>query len=168
MKWISRFFTFSLLGAAIIIPFFIQNENGSPSIGMPTVDDFIPDKFLPDSITGKESTHKTASKSANQTFYKWQDELGTWHYGDTPPPGSSNVASLQVNTNANIIQSLKIEDEEEEVTQMVSQQPKMSESMSDGKLTVDDAMNIMSDAKNVRDMMESRNEQLKMITGESN
>ena len=42
----------------------------------------------------------------------------------------------------------------------------MSESLSDGKLTIDDAMNVMNDAKAVRDMMESRNEALKAITGE--
>lgn len=169
MKLISRFFTLSLLAAAIILPFFLKTENGSPTLVMPTADDFIPDKLLPDSITGKQSTPKntaaTTTSSTQQTFYKWQDAEGNWHYGDRPPPGSGDVSTLQVNTNTNIIQSLKIEPEEKPDVS-TGTQPQMSDSLSDGQLTIDDAMNVMSDAKAVRDMMESRNDALKAITGD--
>jgi Domain of unknown function (DUF4124) len=149
------------------LPFFLKTENGSPTLVMPTADDFIPDKLLPDSITGKQSTPKggATTASSEQTFYKWKDAEGNWHYGDRPPPGSGNVSTLQVDTNTNIIQSLKIEPEEEAEVSTGSQ-PKMSDSLSDGQLTIDDAMNVMSDAKAVRDMMESRNDALKAITGD--
>ena len=159
MKLITRFFTFSLLAAAIILPFFLKTENGRPTLVMPTSDDFIPD-----SLTGKQSA-ETAPASSSQTFFKWKDAEGNWHYGDRPPAGSDNVSTLQVDTNTNIIQSLKIESEEE-ATSLNANQPQMSESLSDGKLTIDDAMNVMNDAKAVRDMMESLNEALKAITGE--
>ena len=166
MKLISRFFTFSLLAAAIIIPFFLKTENGKPTLAMPTVDDFIPDKVLPDSLTGKSEAPSQQASSSKQTFFKWQGADGVWHYGDRPPAGSKNVTSLQVNTNANIIQGLKVESKFDEVQALQKDQPKMSNSLADGELTMDDAMNVMSDAKAVRDMMESRNEALKAITGD--
>ncbi len=168
MKLISRFITLSILAAAIILPFFLKFDNGRPQLAMPTSDDFIPDKILPDSLTGKNSQAPapTSTSGSKQTFFKWQDADGVWHYGDRPPAGSNQVSTLQVNTNTNIIQSLKLEPEEEAQAASASQ-PKMSETLADGQLTAEDAFNAMSDAKAVRDMMESRNETLKAITGEN-
>lgn len=166
MKIISRFFTISLLAAAIIIPFFIKTENGKPSLGMPTVDDFIPDKVLPDSLTGNSSESSSNSSGSTQSFLKWQDTKGVWHYGDRPPPGSKNISSVQVNTNANIIQAVKVPTGPGDVQPLIKAEPKMSDTLADGKLTPADALNVMSDAKAVRDMMESRSQALKEITGE--
>ncbi|KZY28405.1 MULTISPECIES: DUF4124 domain-containing protein [unclassified Oleiphilus] len=168
MKMISRFITISILAAAIILPFFFKMDNGKPTLAMPTSADLIPDKILPDSLTGNESSSSTTSSSSSNkvSFYKWQDATGMWHYGDRPPAGAQNVSTMNVNTNVNIIQSVKIESDEES-TSAYAPQPKMSETLADGQLTADDAFNAMSDAKAVRDMMESRNETLKAITGEN-
>ncbi|KZZ75133.1 hypothetical protein A3766_09355 [Oleiphilus sp. HI0132] len=169
MKMISRFITISILAAAIILPFFFKMDNGKPTLAMPTSADLIPDKILPDSLTGNESSSSTASSSSSNkvSFYKWQDATGMWHYGDRPPAGAQNVSTMNVNTNVNIIQSLKLDSEEGETSSGKTSQPKMSDTLADGQLTVDDAFNAMSDAKAVRDMMESRNETLKAITGEN-
>jgi len=168
MKWIYRLFTFGMLATVLIVPFFLDTKNGTPMLKTPTMDDFIPDKLIPDSlIPGKQTAPESAqSTPSGQTFFKWQDQQGNWHYGDQPPPGV-NVSTLQVDTNTNIIQSIKIEPEEEEVSS-VSQasQKKLPERLTSGELTLDNALNIMDDAKSVRDMMESRNDQLKAITGE--
>ncbi len=168
MKYITRFITLSLLAAAIIVPFFIKTGDGGPTLGMPTADDFIPDKLLPDSLTGNKSeTSSNSSKmSSTQTFHKWQDENGQWHYGDTPPPGSQNVTDVSVNTQANIIQAVKVESEFDKVKPLEAEKPKLSKTLTDGKLTIDDAMNVMNDASAVRDMMEHRNKALESIAGQ--
>jgi len=168
MKWIYRLFTFGMLATVIIVPFFLDTKNGKPMLTTPTLDDFIPDKLVPDSlIPGKQATSEsTPISDSAQTFYKWQDKQGNWHYGDQPPPGS-HVSTLQVDTNTNIIQSLKIEPEEEEAPALgQAPQQTLPERLTSGELTLDNALNIMDDAKSVRDMMESRNDQLKAIAGE--
>ncbi len=168
MKLITRFITICLLAAAIILPFFFKVENGKPTLAMPTSADLIPDKILPDSITGNQSSPSSTSNSSSNkvSFYKWQDADGMWHYGDRPPPSAKNLSTMNVNTNANIIQSLKLESDEEEKEFEQETKPKMSETLADGQLTADDALNIMGDAKAVRDMMESRNDALKSIVGD--
>jgi sporulation protein YlmC with PRC-barrel domain len=73
---------------------------------------------------------------------------------------------LQVDTNTNIIQSLKVEPESKEEISQTSQQKKLPDRLSQGDLSMDNAVNALNDAILVRDMMESRNEQLKAITGD--
>jgi len=168
MKWIYRLFTLGILSAAIIGPFFLKTQNGQPVIEMPSVDDFIPDQIIPDSLMpgSGQPSDAAATSSTGKTFYKWQDEHGNWHYGDQPPVGGPKVSTLQVDTNANIIQSFKIEPEEED--ESLPNQPaqaKLPERLGSGELTLDSAVNIMDDAKAVAEMMNSRNEQLKTLSG---
>lgn len=167
MKLIFRFITLGILAAAIILPFFVKTENGRPTLAMPTTADFIPDKILPDSITGNTSSNPSASQKSSSSnkvsFYKWQDAAGNWHFGDQPPADAKNLKSMNVNTNANIIKSVKIEKED---NSSFYEAPKAPAHLTDGQLTADDAMNIMGDARAVRDMMESRNDALKSFVGE--
>ncbi len=163
MKWYYRFFTVAILAAALIGPYFIKKPDGNPIMELPTAKDFIPDQLISDE---KGSGLSIPSSSSNQTFYKWQDEHGQWHYGDQPPTSSSKVSTLQVDTNTNIIQSLKVEPESKEEISQTSQQKKLPDRLSQGDLSMDNAVNALNDAILVRDMMESRNEQLKAITGD--
>lgn len=165
MKWYYRFFMVAILAAALIGPFFIKKPDGNPVMEMPTAADFIPDKLMPGDRTG-ENTNSAVS-SSNQTYYKWQDEHGQWHYGDQAPATINKVSTLQVDTNTNIIQSLKIEPEEtEEATQSAPKQEKLPERLTSGELSFENATNALNDALLVRDMMESRNQQLNAITGD--
>ena len=163
MKWYYRFFTIAILAAALIGPYFIKKPDGNPIMELPTAKDFIPDQLISDE---KGSGLSIPSSSSNQTFYKWQDEHGQWHYGDQPPASSSKVSTLQVDTNTNIIQSLKVEPDIKEETTQTSQQKKLPDRLSNGELSMDNAVNALNDAILVRDMMESRNEQLKAIAGD--
>jgi len=170
MKWIYRLFTISMLSAVIIGPFFFKTENGKPIVSMPTVDDFIPDKIIPDSLMpGGNNTNKNASRattSNEQTYFKWKDEKGAWHYGDQPPPGSQNVSTLQVDTNVNIIQSVKIEPKTKAQPLQQKKEAIVPERLKNGGLSLENAMNVMDDARAVSDIMNARNEQLKAMTGE--
>jgi hypothetical protein len=159
MKWYYRFFVVAMLAVALIGPYFIKKPDGNPVMEMPTAKDFIPDKLLPGS---SNSSVTNTSPSSSQTYYKWQDEQGQWHYGDQPPTTPNKVSTLQVNPNTNIIQSLKIEPDTEE-SQQANQQKKLPDRLSRGELSFDNAVNALNDAVLVRDMMESRNDQLKAI-----
>lgn len=160
MKWFYRIFTFALLGAALIVPYFMKQPDGKPVMELPTAKDFIPEKLIP----GDAQAPITSSNQ--QTVYKWQDAQGQWHYGDQPPSDSSKVSTLQVDTNTNIIQSLKIEPEVKDEPQTIQAQQQLPERLSGGDLSLDNAVNALNDAKLVRDLMESRNDALKNIVGE--
>lgn len=164
MKWYYRFFAVAILAAALIGPFFIEKPDGNPVMEMPNVSDFIPDKLK--STGNSDNSVISSSPSSNQTFYKWQDEQGQWHYGDQPPTSSNKVSTLQVDTNTNIIQGLKIEPEKTEETIENPQQKKLPDRLTSGELSFENATNSLKDAMLVRDMMESRNAQLKAITGD--
>jgi|TARA_R110001599_G_C12015699_1_gene638483 hypothetical protein len=165
MKWYYRFFVVAILAAALIGPYFIKKPDGSPIMDMPTASDFIPDNLLPGGSSTDSSTNNTPP-SSSQTYYKWQDDQGQWHYGDQPPTSPSKVSTLQVDPNTNIIQSLKIEPEIKEQPQQANQQEKLPDRLTDGELSFDNAVNALNDATLVRDMMESRNDQLKAIVGD--
>lgn len=163
MKWYYRFFVVALLAAALIGPYFIKKPDGKPIMEMPTAKDFIPEKlFSGDS----NSNTGSSSISGSPSYYKWQDEQGQWHYGDQPPMDSSKVSTLQVDTNTNIIQSLKIEPEIKEDEPQANQPKKLPDRLTSGELSLENAVNSINDAILVRDMMESRNDQLKAITGD--
>ena len=163
MKWYYRFIVVAILAAAIVGPYFIKKPDGKPIMELPTASDFMPDKLLTN--TASSGDNNTAS-SYGQTYYKWQDDQGQWHYGDQPPTSSGKVSTLQVNPNTNIIQSLKIEPEIEEQPQQANQQQTLPSRLSNGEISFDNAVNVLNDATLVRDMMESRNEQLKALVGE--
>ncbi|MFV1873978.1 MAG: DUF4124 domain-containing protein [Oleiphilus sp.] len=165
MKWFYRLFTVGMLAAVVIGPFLLKKPDGKPIMEMPTAGDFIPDKLMPGNDDSSEQS--SVSGQGNQTFYKWQDEQGQWHYGDQPPVESAKVSTLQVDTNTNIIQSLKVAPKEADTSEPdIPQQKKLPERLSNGELSFENASNAMNDAILVRDMMETRNSQLKAITGE--
>lgn len=50
------------------------------------------------------------SKGTQQNVYKWQDEQGQWHLSDTAPKGIE-FETVQVNSAANVIPSVKLPSE---------------------------------------------------------
>lgn len=166
MKWIYRFFTLGILAAALIGPFFINKPDGEPIMSFPTTENLNPTTLF--SGDKPASSAQTSFSPTSTTIFKWQDAQGQWHYGDDPPENNPSVSTLQVDTNTNIIQSLKIELEQPEILEGVPAQAnqKLPERLTDGELSFDNALNAINDAKLVRDMMESRNDQLKAISGD--
>ncbi|MDX1452434.1 MAG: DUF4124 domain-containing protein [Oleiphilaceae bacterium] len=156
MKWYYRIMTFGILGLALAFPFFIENKDGKPMLSLPTGDD----------IT---ASAKKALPPA--TVYKWRDANGQWHYGDNPPADARELTPMTINTNTNIVQSVKLP--KEEAPTVLSPVPGASGGYEPPKseedlLTLDRAMNLMKDAQAVRDSMEARGEHLRQIVGESN
>ncbi|MCY0964954.1 DUF4124 domain-containing protein [Parathalassolituus penaei] len=86
-----------LVGGALVLPRFMNGPDGRPLSA--TLDD------LKEQAKREEST--VSSEQTRQTFQKWQDAQGNWHYGDKVPEGVKAVA-VQVDTAANIVRSEKI------------------------------------------------------------
>ncbi len=155
MKWLYRLMTFAILGIALGLPFFIDNKDGKPMLSLPSGDTILNE--------GKKVLPPTA-------VYKWRDASNQWHYGDNPPPGARDLQPLQIDTNTNIVQSVKLPEENPGSTASTSSnKPGYTPPQSNKELlTVERALNLMNDARAVRDQMEARNSQLNQIVGESN
>lgn len=102
-----------------------------------------------------------STEDTRQTYYKWQDDNGQWHFGDEPPEGVT-LHSVSVDTAANILQPVAS-----------AKKPKASEEKKDPvpektlplPMTVDPetVKDMMEKAENVQNLMNERNEQLQQI-----
>ncbi|WP_020409956.1 DUF4124 domain-containing protein [Hahella ganghwensis] len=116
---------------------------------------------------------KLPEKEVVRQVYKWKDSEGVWQYSDAPPPEGTEVATLSVSNKANIIQSVKVPEEEPENTisptsQISSEAQKtLEEAADEDVLSFDRALNIMEEAKAVRELMNARNQHLNEIAGGS-
>lgn len=157
MKWIYRLFTLAIIAGALIVPFFIDNQQGEPMLSLSESKDLLP-TFSPSAQSAQIEAH---SQPANK-IYKWQDTEGQWHYGDTPPGQNATVVEVQINTNTNIIQPLDLP-EAQDAGQPESFSAQMSPSDGD-ILSFERAKNVMRDAKLAAKAMEARNEQLRALS----
>jgi len=157
MKWIYRLFTFVLIGGAMAFPFFMDNKSGKPMLSLPE-----PKDFIPSSLTSGQAP--VSLPSSSQTFYKWQDKQGTWHYGDTPPVNGSNFSTVEIDSNTNVIQSIPIEEDSEQpnLTNTPNTQKQKDTPVSD-VLSFERALNVLNDAKEVQGLMNDRNAQLEAM-----
>lgn len=47
-------------------------------------------------------------KAGKTTVYKWQDETGQWHYGQSAPSDANDVQALVINPNQNVIAGIAV------------------------------------------------------------
>ena len=158
-----RFLMIALLGGALVPLFFIKNKHGDPMLSLPGL-------TLPGtSGTGTGTITSLPSGPVHQQFYKWKDTKGQWHYGDKPPEGTS-YKTVNVNTQTNIIQHTPVPKKESSSSSIASAKPATKKPAytppKDDKdaLTLDRALNIVNDAKAVRDQMNERNKQLEKLS----
>lgn len=92
-----------LVISAVIAPLYIKGPDGKPLM---QISDLLPANILPRAmieplgITPQTSTVRASSSESQSAIYRWQDEKGQWHYGDTPPAhtASESVTLQSVNT----------------------------------------------------------------------
>jgi len=161
MKWIYRLLTIAMIGGAMLFPFFMNNNEGKPMFSLPEAKDFIPS-----SLTSGKISDKTIPSlpSSSQTFYKWQDEHGTWHYGDTPPVNGPLFSTIEVDSNTNVIQSIPAKPAPEPAAP--SSTPNTTNSPDiplSNVLSLERAMNVLNDAQKVQGLMDGHNAQLEAI-----
>ena len=97
-------FMLFILGLAVAAPYFIKGPDGKPLMSSDSEPELL-------------STEQT-----RQTYYKWQDSKGVWHFGDEVPEGVVAQA-VGVDTAANVIQSVKVAAREETTEKKRQQEP---------------------------------------------
>ena len=158
MKWIYRLLTIAMLGGAMLFPFFMNNNEGKPMFSLPETKDLIPS-----SLTSGKTV--PALPSSSQTFYKWKDEHGTWHYGDTPPTNGPRFSTIEVDSNANVIQSIPVT-QLQKPTSPASAPNKSNppDTPTSNVVSLERAMDVLNDAQKVQGLMDSHNAQLEATT----
>lgn len=97
-----------------------------------------------------------STSSTRQSVLKWQDANGNWHFGDEAPEGVV-VQTVEVDTAANILAPVALPQPEAEAKQKAPTAPDI------GGLpiaTPAKAIEALEQAKQVKAMMEQRNETL--------
>ena len=112
-----------------------------------------------------KSSENEASINAQQSFYKWQDDDGTWHYSDQPQAGK-NIETVTVNTNANLIQGLRPEKKVEKAVEIKKPEPKAAAPTLGLPMTVplEKVTKMLDDANNMQEIMDNRTKQIDQAT----
>lgn len=139
---------------------------------------------LPGFLTGmfsetKEPLSATSVRTDRDvTVYKWVDENGRTHFSEAPPVGEV-AETMELKTNTNVMQAVKIPDQEEEEDNFggtiislgkssgSKSDPDKDNESSDGELenpySPEGIENLIDNAKNVSKMMNQRQKQQQQI-----
>ena len=139
-----------LVAMAFIGPMFIKKPDGTPFIESPL------DYFTSSS---EDASSAPIGGSSMQSFYKWQDENGTWHYSDQPQAGQK-IETVTVDTNVNLIQGLKIEKKKERIVS----QAKIPSIPLPMTVPLDKVTKMLDDANNIQQLMDARTDQIDQAT----
>jgi hypothetical protein len=145
-----------LVAMAFVVPMLMKKTDGTPFIKSPL------DWF---STSSTDSNNNESSSNTTQSFYKWQDDDGTWHYSDKPPVGK-NTETVTVNTNINLIQGFRVDKKKEQPVIEKNSQPQVESSPVALPMTVpiEKISKILEDANNIQQIMDNRHEQIEQAT----
>ncbi|MEH6449345.1 MAG: DUF4124 domain-containing protein [Oleispira sp.] len=145
-----------LVAIAFAGPMLMKKSDGTPFMESPL-------DLFSTSSTGSQKNE--SSSHTTQSFYKWQDEDGSWHYSDQPQAGKK-IETVTVNTNANLIQGLRIEKKKELVVEEKKTEPKAESSALSLPMTVpmEKVSKMLEDAANMQQVMDNRTKQIEQAT----
>lgn len=141
-----------LVAIAFAGPMLMKKPDGTPFMESPL------DLF---STSSTGSQKNGFSINTTQSFYKWQDDEGVWHYSDQPQEGQE-IETVTVNTNTNLIQGLRIEEEKDEVEVERKLEPKVETPSIPLPMTVplEKVSKMLEDASNMQQVMDDRKKQI--------
>ncbi len=135
-----------LLGGALALPYFLTGPDGKPLMDMESA------------IDTTLSTDQT-----RQTYYKWQDANGVWHFGDTVPEGVKKVA-VSVDTAANILSATKVPEKKKPEEQRPLKKAEAPAPGTNAILNPEKAMQAMDDAKALQGILDDRTKTINELT----
>jgi len=145
-----------LVAIAFAGPMLMKKSDGTPFMESPL------DLFS----TSSTSSQKNESSSiTTQSFYKWQDEDGSWHYSDQPQEGQK-VETVTVNTNTNLIQGLRIEKKKEQIAEEKKAATNVESPAVSLPMTVpmEKVSKMLDDAANIQQVMDNRAKKIEQAT----
>ncbi len=134
MKFTVILFLLSILAVAIGTPYIMKKVNSGSSSGLAA-------------YTPPASTAQT-----RQTFYKWQDANGQWHFGSEVPEGVT-AKEVNIDTAANILAPVATKKEEAPENELITPEPQIPDS---SIVMPGQALELIDQAKQVKSMLESR------------
>jgi hypothetical protein len=145
-----------LVAIAFVGPMLMKKPDGSPFIKSPL-------DWFSTSPTGLHNNE--SSSSTSQSFYKWQDDDGTWHYSDKPP-AKKNIETVTVNINTNLMQGLRVVKKKEQSIIEKKLQSKVENAPIALSMTVpiEKISKILEDANNIQQLMDNRNKKIEQAT----
>jgi hypothetical protein len=145
-----------LVTIAFVGPMLIKKPDGTPFIKSPL-------DWFSTSLAGLHNNESSSSNS--QSFYKWQDDDGTWHYSDKSP-AKKNIETVTVNINTNLIQGLRVVKKNEQPIIEKNLQPKVENSPIALSISapIEKISKILEDANNIQQLMDNRNKQIEQAT----
>jgi hypothetical protein len=150
------FFMCLLVTIAFVGPMVLKKPDGTPFMKSPL------DWFS----TSTTSSHNNESSSSTiQSFYKWQDDDGTWHYADKPPAGK-NIETVTVNTHTNLLQGLRVDKKKEQTVLEKTPEVQVESSSIALPMTVpiEKVLKLVEDANNVQQLVDDRNKKIEHAT----
>ena len=94
-----------------------------------------------------------STEQTRQTYYKWQDSKGVWHFGDEVPEGVVAQA-VGVDTAANVIQSVKVAAREETTEKKRQKEPEVNAPGLPMTVNPADIPKLLDDAKGVQALVD--------------
>lgn len=136
-------FMLFILGLAVAAPYFIKGPDGKPLM----------------SFDDKQELLST--EDTRQTYYKWQDKDGVWHFGDEVPEGVTAQA-VDIDTAANVIQSVKLPDKDGEADSGKKPQQEPAAPQPGLPMTVNpaDIPKLLDDAKGVQALVDQHKKEI--------
>ncbi|MFT7371753.1 MAG: hypothetical protein ACI9T9_000432 [Oleiphilaceae bacterium] len=145
-----------LVAIAFVGPMLLKKPDGTAFIESPL------DWF---STSTTASQNNELRSTTTQSFYKWKDVDGIWHYSDQPP-AVKNIETVTVNTNTNLIQGLRQEKKKEQP--VIEKKPPLKVERSPIALPmtvpIEKISKILEDANNIQQLMDNRNKQIEQAT----
>lgn len=144
-----------LVAIAFAGPMLMKKPDGTPFIESPL------DYF---SRSSTSSQNNETSAISTQSFYKWQEEDGSWHYSDQPQAGKK-MEKVTVDTNANLIQGLRPETKEPEIVkEAVAEKVETPSVPLPMTVPLEKVSRMLDDANNIQQLLDNRNEQIEQAT----
>jgi hypothetical protein len=135
MKLTAIIFMMSVLGVAFATPYVMKRiQSGDSGVSL------------------SQYTPPASSTQTRQTFYKWQDANGQWHFGNEAPEGVEAIP-VNIDTAANILAPVATQEEKPTDSQLISPEPAIPDSP---VVMPSQALELIDQAKQVKSMLESR------------
>jgi len=104
-----------------------------------------------------------STEQTRQTYYKWQDASGSWHFGEKPPADVQAI-SVNIDTAANVLAPVKVPKKEVAEQQVATQEPKIAPE--NAFMNPAAAKQAMEDAKQIQEMLNQRTKDMNALIGQ--
>jgi Domain of unknown function (DUF4124) len=192
MKWLFRLFSVVLLLGALSTPIYLHYKKNGDQISISAIATDIGrsakqaiDKLkgaFGQNTAGAEGSSSMGLEAAGEAdngdgnpsltkLYQWQDESGQWHFSDTPPEdkgATGNVAQRVIDSkDVMTVPAISTSGSTGGLdNNKATSNGWSTTNQTDDVLSIENAVNVMDNAKAAAQQMEQRNQALKEIVGD--